>query len=406
MTYEQTLDFLFSQLPMYQRQGKSAYKADLSNTIALMEALDQPQKNFPSIHIAGTNGKGSTAHMMASVLQEAGYKVGLYTSPHLMDFRERVKINGVPVSKDFVIDFVGQNRDQLDKIQPSFFEWTVGLAFEYFRQEKVDIAVIETGMGGRLDSTNILTPLVSVITNIGFDHSQFLGDTIEKIAGEKAGIIKSGIPIVTGKMHPDAFTVIEKIANEKNAELFPAKPTQLQTDLLGNYQKENIETATTALSVLTDKTNYKLENKHFTAGLKNVVKNTGLMGRWQILQEKPLIVTDVAHNEDGLRSTMTQLRKQDADQLHIVFGSVSDKDLKKIIPLLPVDAFYYLCSPDIPRAMDADELEKLFKANNLNTEKFSSVEAAFQGAKKKMNPSDVLYIGGSTFVVAEILPLF
>lgn len=391
---------------MYQRQGKSAYKADLSNTIALMKALHQPQKNFPSIHIAGTNGKGSTAHMMASVLQEAGYKVGLYTSPHLMDFRERVKINGVPVSKDFVIDFVGQNRDQLSKIQPSFFEWTVGLAFEYFSQEKVDIAVVETGMGGRLDSTNILTPLVSVITNIGFDHSQFLGDTIEKIAGEKAGIIKPNIPVVTGKMHPHAFSVMEKVAHDQNAKLFPAEPTHYQTDLLGSYQRENIDTATTALSVLTDNTDFNLEKNHLTIGLKNVVKNTGLMGRWQILQEKPLIVTDVAHNEDGLRSTMTQLRKQDADQVHIVFGSVSDKDLKKIIPLLPVDAFYYICSPDIPRAMDVDELEKLFRTNNLNTEKFSSVEAAFHGAKKKTKPSDVLYIGGSTFVVAEILLLF
>jgi dihydrofolate synthase/folylpolyglutamate synthase len=391
---------------MYQRQGKSAYKADLSNTIAIMEALDQPQKGFQSIHIAGTNGKGSTAHMMASVLQEAGYKVGLYTSPHLMDFRERVKINGVPVSKDFVIDFVGQNRGQLAKIQPSFFEWTVGLAFEYFKQKKIDIAVVETGMGGRLDSTNILTPLVSVITNIGFDHSEFLGDTIEKIAGEKAGIIKPNIPVVTGKMHQDAFAVMEKVAHDQNAKLFRAEPTHYQTDLLGSYQRENMNTATTALSVLTNNTDFNLEKNHFTVGLKNVVKNTGLMGRWQILQEKPLIVTDVAHNEDGLRSTMTQLRKQDADQVHIVFGSVSDKDLKKIIPLLPVDAFYYICSPNIPRAMDVDELEKLFRANNLKTEKFSSVEAAFQGAKKKTNPSDVLYIGGSTFVVAEILPLF
>ncbi|MDR9398261.1 MAG: folylpolyglutamate synthase/dihydrofolate synthase family protein [Salibacter sp.] len=391
---------------MYQRQGKSAYKADLSNTIALMEALGQPQNSFQSIHIAGTNGKGSTAHMTASVLQEAGYKVGLYTSPHLMDFRERVKINGAPVSKDFVVEFVGQNRDQLAQIQPSFFEWTVGLAFEYFKQEKVDIAVVETGMGGRLDSTNILKPLVSVITNIGFDHSQFLGNTIEKIAGEKAGIIKPGIPIVTGKMHPDALSVIEKVAIDQNAELFPSKPVHYQSDLLGNYQKENINTATTALSVLTDKTNFELQQKHFTAGLKNVVKNTGLMGRWQILQEKPLIVTDVAHNEDGLKSTMAQLQKQDADQLHVVFGSVSDKDLKKIIHLLPKDAHYYLCSPNIPRAMDVNELEKLFRSSNLKAEKFSSVEAAFYGAKQKTNPSDVLYIGGSTFVVAEILPLF
>jgi dihydrofolate synthase/folylpolyglutamate synthase len=323
-----------------------------------------------------------------------------------MDFRERVKINGTPVSKDFVVEFVGQNRDQLAQIQPSFFEWTVGLAFEYFRQEKVDIAVVETGMGGRLDSTNILKPLVSVITNIGFDHSQFLGNTIEKIAGEKAGIIKPGIPIVTGKMHPDALSVIEKVAIDQNAELFPAKPANYQSDLLGNYQKENINTATTTLSVLTDKTNFEVQEKHYTAGLKNVVKNTGLMGRWQILQEKPLIVTDVAHNEDGLKSTMAQLRKQDADQLHVVFGSVSDKDLKKIIHLLPKDANYYLCSPNIPRAMDVNELEKLFRSSNLKADKFSSVEAAYYRAKQKTNPSDVLYIGGSTFVVAEILPLF
>lgn len=405
MNYQETLDWMFSQLPMYQRQGDVAFKKDLTNSIALSKKLQNPEKQFKTIHIAGTNGKGSTSHMLASILQESGYKVGLYTSPHLKDFRERIKINGQLIKKSEVIDFIKNNRTFFEEQKLSFFEMTVGLAFNCFAKHKVDIAIVEVGLGGRLDSTNIITPIVSVITNIGLDHTQFLGETLPEIAFEKAGIIKTNIPVVIGEFQQETFPVFKAIAEEKNAPLFLAEKNMnvtFKTDLKGNYQQKNIKTTVQTVHLLTTK-GYKISEENVISGLKNVVKNTGLMGRWQILQNKPKVICDTGHNKEGLHYVFEQLKREKFKKLHIVFGVVNDKDLNSILPLFPKNAIYYFCKPNIPRGLDATILQKKCKAFNLEGIVYNSVNEAFMGAKNLANVEDLIFIGGSTFVVAEVV---
>jgi dihydrofolate synthase/folylpolyglutamate synthase len=396
---------MFSQLPMYQKQGKTAFKKDLSNTLKLAKNLSNPERNFKSIHVAGTNGKGSTSHMLASILQEAGYKVGLYTSPHLKDFRERIKINGKEVSKQFVIGFIERNKTFFDSNQLSFFEMTVGMAFDYFSKQKVDIAVIEVGLGGRLDSTNIITPEISVITNIGLDHTQFLGNTLEAIAFEKGGIIKPNVTVVIGETQKETTPVFESLAKNNNSKIvFADKKTGAlyKSDLTGNYQLINIRTVIQTVRELQQK-GYKISNKHLEEGLLNVVKNTGLLGRWQVLKENPKVVCDTGHNREGLTYVMQQLSKEKFKALHIVFGVVNDKDLSTIVSLLPKKATYYFCKPDLPRGMDANELKQIFNKNGLIGEAYKSVNEAYKEALNKANSNDFIFIGGSTFVVAEII---
>lgn len=405
MTYSDTLDWMFSQLPMYQREGKSAYKVDLSNTVLLINHLDNPHKNFKTIHVAGTNGKGSSSHMLASILQEAGYKVGVYTSPHLKDFRERIKINGEEVSELFVTRFIEENKPFFETNQLSFFEMTVGMAFEYFSQEKVDIAVIEVGLGGRLDSTNIITPEVSVITNIGLDHTQFLGNTLDAVAFEKGGIIKPNVPVVIGETQSETKPVFIDLATKNNSEIIFADQQiseGYQSDLKGDYQAKNIQTVVTAIKTLQLK-NYTISEKNIREGLLNVVKNTGLLGRWQVLNRNPKVVCDTGHNREGLLYVMKQLSKEVYENLHIVFGVVNDKDLSSIIDLLPVKAKYYFCKPDISRGLNAEELKAVFNENNLEGESYNSVNEAYKMALKHAGDKDFIFIGGSTFVVAEII---
>lgn len=390
---------------MYQRKGAAAYKADLSNINLLANYLGNPHQDFKTIHVAGTNGKGSTSHMMASVLQEAGYKVGLYTSPHLKDFRERIKINGEMASKQFVMGFVKKHNVFFEENKLSFFEMTVGMAFTYFAQKKVDIAIIEVGLGGRLDATNIITPVLSVITNIGLDHTQFLGDTLSKVAAEKAGIIKEGIPVVIGEYHKETEDVFVALSRKRNASVYKAYDFDLmlmKSDLKGTYQKNNIGTVQTAFSVLQGK-DFHVGIQHIAKGLKNVVKNTGLLGRWQILQESPKIICDTGHNREGLDYVLHQLSKEKFKQLHIVLGVVSDKDLVTILPLFPSYASYYFCKPNVPRGMEVQLLKKGAEDNNLKGKAYPSVKIALEAAKKVASEADVIFIGGSTFVVAEII---
>jgi len=402
MTYQEVLDWMFVQLPMYQRQGKTAFKKDLTNIIAFSEYLNYPERKFKSIHVGGTNGKGSTSHMIASVFQEAGYKVGLYTSPHLKSFTERIKINGEEVSKTFVQEFINDNIEFLKKQQLSFFEMTVGMAFDYFAKEKVDIAIIEVGLGGRLDSTNIILPEVSVITNIGLDHTQFLGETLPEIAREKAGIIKEGIPIVIGEKQLSVESVFKGVAVEKEAPLFFASDNKgdYKTDLLGAYQKHNLKTAVCTLSKVKS---FEIEKSHIEKGLLNVVKNTGLKGRWQILNQSPKIICDTAHNKEGLTYVLKQLQQESFKRLHIVLGVVSDKKLNEILPLFPEYAIYYFCKPDISRGLKVEKLKKEAKKYGLLGDVFSSVNEAYRKAIQQMGDEDFLYVGGSTFVVAEII---
>ena len=405
MTYQDTLDWMFSQLPMYQRQGQSAFRKDLSNTIKLVEKLNHPERDFKSIHIAGTNGKGSTSHMIASILQEAGYKVGLYTSPHLKDFRERIKINGKEVSKQFVIGFINRNKSFFNQNSLSFFEMTVGMAFDYFSKKKVDIAVVEVGMGGRLDSTNVITPEVSVITNIGLDHVQFLGNTLEAIASEKAGIIKPNIPVVIGETQNETTAVFKNSAKKNNSKIVFAdqqRTNLYQSDLTGSYQSKNIVTVINAIKEL-QKRGFVIKENHIKKGLLNVVKNTGLMGRWQIMQTNPKVVCDTGHNKDGLKYVMKQLSTEVFNRLHIVFGVVNDKDLTSIIDLLPKKATYYFCKPNLPRGLDAQELKKTLNAFGLKGEAYNSVNEAYKRALHEASSNDFIFIGGSTFVVAEII---
>ncbi|MBC3759504.1 bifunctional folylpolyglutamate synthase/dihydrofolate synthase [Hyunsoonleella sp. SJ7] len=405
MTYPDTLDWMFAQLPMYQRQGKTAFKKDLTNTLNFTTHLNHPEKDFKSVHVAGTNGKGSTSHMIASILQEAGYKVGLYTSPHLKDFRERIRINGETVSKQFVIGFIKRNRAFLQENKLSFFEMTVGMAFDYFSKQKVDIAVVEVGMGGRLDSTNILTPEVSVITNIGMDHTQFLGDTLELIAGEKAGIIKNNVPVVIGETQIETKPVFDQKAEEHSSKIVYADQLVHKTypsDLVGTYQSKNIKTAHQTILELRSK-GFVISEEHIKKGLLNVVKNTGLLGRWQVISEAPKVVCDTGHNREGLGYVMHQVLNQIFDQLHIVFGVVNDKDLASIVDLLPQEAIYYFCKPDMPRGKDAEELRNELSKYGINGTSYKSVNEAYQSALKDASRKDFIFVGGSTFVVAEII---
>ncbi|MCD8403396.1 bifunctional folylpolyglutamate synthase/dihydrofolate synthase [Tenacibaculum finnmarkense] len=402
MTYQQTLDWMFAQLPMYQKEGKTAFKKDLTNSIALSNELGNPEKKFKTIHVGGTNGKGSTSHLIASVLQEAGYKVGLYTSPHLKNFTERIRINGQEIEQESIIDFISQNKQFLEVQKLSFFEMTVGMAFDYFAKQKVDIAIIEVGLGGRLDSTNIITPEVAVITNIGLDHTQFLGETLPEIAYEKAGIIKDNISVVVGERQKEVEKVFIDKANDCNAEIVFASDQDYsyKTDLLGDYQSKNVKTAVKAISQLKD---FVVSEENIKNGLLKVVENTNLKGRWQILQQEPKIICDTAHNKEGLIYTLAQLKNEQYKNLHIVLGVVSDKDLAAILPMFPQNARYYFCKPNIIRGLSEKKLKDTAEVFNLTGDLFGSVNEAFESAKIQANSEDCIYIGGSTFVVAEIL---
>ena len=424
MNYEETLAWLFSQLPMYQREGKAAYKANLDNTLKLDEYFHSPHQQFRTAHVAGTNGKGSVSHMLASILQEAGFKTGLYTSPHLKDFRERIKINGEMMSKEYVTDFVERNREFFSQIRPSFFEMTVAMAFKYFADEGVDFAVIEVGLGGRLDSTNIITPLVSVITNISFDHMALLGDTLEKIAGEKAGIIKPGVPAVVGTRDKETDFVFERKAQECHTSLRFASDewtavrhpgnvydmtrrdgmrfSGLRPELQGLYQRKNIPAVLEAVLELR-KQGLEIPDKAVRDGIERTVTNTGLLGRWQVLNKHPYTVCDTGHNIDGLTEIVNQLKTCRYKRLHFVIGMVNDKDVDGVLGILPKDAEYYFCKATIPRAMDEHILTEKAIRHGLHGSTYPTVSAAYAAALKRAEPEDMVYVGGSTFVVAEVI---
>ncbi|QHC84194.1 tetrahydrofolate synthase [Empedobacter brevis] len=404
-TYQETINWLFTNLPMFQRVGASAMKADLTNITALCEYLGNPQKKFKSVHIAGTNGKGSTSHMLASIFQEAGYKVGLTTSPHLKDFRERIRVNGVMVDEEFVINFVEKHEEKIIQQKASFFEIAIAMAFEYFAQQKVDIAIIETGLGGRLDSTNIILPELSIITNIGLDHTQFLGDTLDKIALEKAGIIKPNTAVVIGETTTETKSVFEQISKERNADVLFAEDKHFQdlpSDLKGSYQIKNKRTVLTAIEQL-QKQNWNISGENISNGLLNVVKNTSLRGRWDVLGHDPLIVADTAHNPHGLVEVSKQINEQAYNQLHLVLGFVNDKDVLSILKFFPKKATYYFCQPDVPRQYTIDELYKIIPEEIKDKHFFDTVDKALLAAKKNASENDMIYIGGSTFVVAEVI---
>ncbi|MGG9972773.1 bifunctional folylpolyglutamate synthase/dihydrofolate synthase [Ferruginibacter sp. SUN002] len=447
MTYQQTIDYLYAQLPMFSRIGSIAYKADLHNTIELCSSLDDPHTKFKSIHIAGTNGKGSTSHMLAAILQKAGYKTGLYTSPHLKDFRERIKINGEMITEDFVIDFVEKTKTLSDKISPSFFELTVAMAFDYFAEEKVDIAVIETGLGGRLDSTNIITPILSIITNIGYDHMNILGDTLDKIAFEKAGIIKPNIPVIIGEYLPETKPIfINKAAECKAAVSFAEeqfsiydlgstiydlsvtvesaetkKRELLKLDLNGLYQSKNLRTVLSAVNILNEQ-GFIISDEHKKYALANTKKLTGLHGRWDVISSDPIVVLDVAHNEDGIKQVLEQVRRRTTDdgqstidhgpwtmnheqpkpQLHFIIGMVKDKEVSKVLSLLPSEARYYFTNSHIPRALPASELQLKAKEFGLIGETFDNVNDAIDAAKRSAQKDDLIIVCGSVFLVGEV----
>jgi dihydrofolate synthase / folylpolyglutamate synthase len=430
MNYREALDYMYSQLPMYQRIGKAAYKSDLSTTLALDEHFNHPHRLFRTVHVAGTNGKGSVSHMLAAVLKEAGYKTGLYTSPHLSDFRERIRINGKLVTRDFVVEFINKNRFLLEKLSPSFFEMSVAMAFEYYALEKVDIAVVETGMGGRLDSTNIIVPLVSVITNIGLDHTEFLGDSLPLIAMEKAGIIKPGVPVVIGELQEDVKKVfMEKAILENAGGIYFASSEykcdyalqtaqgfqsfyiskkgepvydRLETDLLGFYQQKNVITVLQTIDIL-NQSGLNISADNIYEGLKHAGKNTGLHGRWQIIGANPRIVCDTAHNADGIATVLEQIKSTPHQKLHVVMGFVSDKNTGHILKLFPPDAEYYFTRASIPRSLDHRLLQEQAALAGLHGDSFDTVEKALDAAKKKAGKNDLIFVGGSTFVVAEIL---
>jgi len=431
LDYKATLDYLFSQLPMFQRTGPAAYKNTLENTLKLDENYGHPHRKYRTIHVAGTNGKGSVSHMLASVLQAAGYKTGLYTSPHLKDFRERIKINGQMMPESAVVDWVDNFKanNELWKIQPSFFELTVAMAFDYFADQEIDVAVMEVGLGGRLDSTNIITPDVSIITNIGLDHTNLLGDTLEKIAGEKAGIIKSGVPVVIGTTQPETAPVFNAKAQELDTSIYFSDQEynvvysllsmdgkqqlnvakngkdvypELVLDLLGQYQHNNIPAVLKAVDLLNEK-GYKITEDNLRAGLENVVATTGLLGRWQVIGNNPLTVCDTGHNEDGIKSIIQQLENTAYKKLHFIFGTVGDKDPGKVLALLPKEANYYFVKADIARAMEAEELANRAKECGLVGEVYPSVNEAYKKAQRVADKTDMIFVGGSTFVVAEVL---
>ena len=403
MNYTQTLDYLFGRLPIYQRIGAAAYKSDIGNIVTATKHLKNPHTEFKSIHIAGTNGKGSTAHMLASILQESGKKVGLYTSPHLKDFRERIRINGEMIAQKEVVTFVKENQVFFEKMELSFFEFTVAMAFDYFAKQKVDIAIIETGLGGRLDSTNIINPELAIITNISLDHTNLLGDTIEKIATEKAGIIKNETPVIIGRRQKETTSIFKNITKEKNANLIYASPQKGYTsDLKGEYQKENINTVITAIKQL-QKQGWAITEDDIEHGLLKTAANTQLLGRWQTLRRNPQIICDTAHNEDGIKEIAKQLSNSKYEQLHIVFGTVGDKNLDTILNYLPKNAKYYFCNANIVRAMNAEDLKQKAAKHQLNGRIFASVREALKCAKDNANPKDLIFVGGSTFVVAEVV---
>jgi dihydrofolate synthase / folylpolyglutamate synthase len=436
MTYQQTIDYLYAQLPMYSRIGAAAYKEDLHNTIALCNAINNPQTKFKSIHIAGTNGKGSTSHMLAAMLQQAGYKTGLYTSPHLKDFRERIKINGEMISQQFVVDFVERTKNISEQIQPSFFELTVAMAFDYFEKENIDIAIIETGLGGRLDSTNIITPILSIITNIGYDHLDILGNTLEKIAAEKAGIIKPNIPVVIGEYLPETKNVFIQKATACNAPIYFAQDEYavsninysmqllscdvtntehnitetFELDLNGLYQTKNICTVLCAEGILMP-LGFKIKNADEKHALKNVKKLTGLYGRWDVISSNPTIILDVAHNEDGVKQLLNQLSvvrgessgvSGESPALHLVMGMVKDKDVSKLLSILPKNAQYYFSNAHIERAIPHGDLLEKAKAYELNGLSFDNVNKAIKAAKLNAAADDIIIVCGSVFLVAEV----
>lgn len=439
MTYKETLDYLYAQLPMFTRVGSSAYKANLDNTIALCNLLDNPQHKFKTIHVGGTNGKGSTSHMLAAILQIAGYKTGLYTSPHLKDFRERIRINGQMISEQDVVDFVDHYKNDFETINPSFFEMTVALAFDLFAREQVDIAVIEVGLGGRLDSTNIITPEASVITNIGWDHMNILGDTLQLIAGEKAGIIKPGIPVVIGEYQPEVADIfIEKAKQEASpitfaseewevesevkgkrlkvkgdnrsefldVVVFPLKSSRtthyLQLDLPGTYQLKNIKTVLCAVDELRAK-GFIITDEHIQTALRQVKVLTGLRGRWETLSTSPLTICDTGHNPEGIQEVLKNIANVTYNRLHFVIGMVNDKDSSKVLAMLPKDAVYYFCKPDIPRGLEAESLKEKAESFGLLGDAYLSVQAALVAAQNAAADGDLVFVGGSTFVVAEVV---
>lgn len=431
MTYQQALDYIYSQLPMFHRVGAAAYKPDLGRITELCSLADNPQDRFRSIHVAGTNGKGSVSHMLASILMECGFKTGLFTSPHLKDFRERIRVNGKMIPKSKVARFVAGHIGTFRELNPSFFEMATALAFEHFRDEQVDMAVIETGMGGRLDSTNIITPVISIITNISYDHKQFLGDTLERIAYEKAGIIKPGIPAVIGETQPEIRHVfVDKAVNEQAPLVFadecfttgevvfrdhPSPRLRVEvietcagdrrtlySPLTGTYQLKNIITVMGAVNMLR-KTGVGISGRAVVKGIRKVIRNTGLQGRWQVLGKHPLIICDTGHNEGGIREVAAQIEATPHEQLHFVYGAVDDKDLSAIFPLLPRNAIYYFCRPDVPRGLDQQELAGRARAAGLNGSAYPSVTEAFAAARSAAEPGDLVFVGGSTFVVAEVI---
>ena len=402
MNYKQTLDYLFTRLPLYQKKGPAAYKADIGNILKASSILGNPHDKFKSIHVAGTNGKGSVSHMLSSILQEAGYKVGLYTSPHLKDFRERIKINGQMISKEDVVTFVSNNKNQFEQIDLSFFEFTVALSFKYFEKEKVDIAVIEVGLGGRLDSTNIINPELSIITNISLDHTNILGDTLEKIAIEKGGIIKKNTPVIIGRYQSEIEHIFNDISKKKETKISYSLNNNYELDLKGDYQKENCRTAVTSITEM-QKKGWKVSEKNIKDGLLNTIENTKFEGRWQVLNKQPLVICDTAHNEDGLKKVILQIDQTFHHSLHIVFGIVDDKNLENILKLLPRYAKYYFCKPNIPRGLDEKYLQKIANDKKIKGIAYSSVNKALNSAKENAQKNDLIFIGGSTFTVAEVV---
>lgn len=420
-TYQQTLDYLYENLPIFQRIGAAAYKADLTNTVRLCDALGNPQEKFKTVHIAGTNGKGSSSHMLAAVLQSAGYKTGLYTSPHLKNFTERIRVNGKEVDESFVVDFVNRIHPAIESIKPSFFEITVAMAFDYFAREKVDVAVIEVGLGGRLDSTNVIHPIVSLITNISWDHMDLLGDTLPKIAFEKAGIIKQETPVVISESQPEVIDVFKKkslqlksritfademyeVKNEGAGRFLVNELEEYQLDLRGNYQQKNLAGVLATIDVLRE-TGFAIADEAVHGGLSQTISLTGLKGRWQKLGDRPVVICDTGHNEAGVKQVLQQIEEQKFDQLHMVWGMVKDKDISKILQLLPKKAHYYFCQAKIPRAMDASELATKASTYDLHGKVIADVNEAIEEAKKSATENDLIFVGGSTFVVAEIFNL-
>ncbi len=403
MNYQETLDFLFQALPMYQRVGKIAFKKDLSNTIALCEHLGNPHNKFKSIHIAGTNGKGSSSHMLAAILQRSGYKVGLYTSPHLKTFTERIRINGEEISEISVVDFVEKNMAAITSIKPSFFEMTVAMAFDYFAREKVDIAVIEVGLGGRLDSTNVITPELSLITNIGYDHMEMLGNTLPEIAREKAGIIKAGVPVVIGERHVETSPVFEEMANKAGSDLWYTDHYQVfpQTDLKGTYQKNNIPGVVNCIEVLKE-LGWNISNHSIKEGLMNVVELTGLKGRWQVLDISPLTICDTGHNKEAFQLIIDQLGQLAYAKLYLILGFVNDKNVDDLLKMTPNGSVITFCQSSVPRAMSLEVIKE--KASHMGIEALyiKDVNEAISSVRKMANKDDVIFVGGSTFVVAEI----